>query len=114
MNLKKYSLFRLPSILIIVLNRYSSNGIKNNTIVNYPVHDLTIKEKKSKRKLSYNLNNIINHYGIHIGGHYNCISNINDTWFFIDDSHISVINDFIMCRFTYFMLDNIAKIIECR
>ena len=89
---KKYSLYRLPEKLIIILNRYSSDGMKKNISVSFPLNDLKIKEKCSLKTYDYSLCSIINHYGIHRGGHYNCLNKINNNWFLIDDVNFKIIN----------------------
>jgi len=92
-SIKKYCIYTLPDVLIIVFNRYAPNGRKINKNITFPVNDLEIKEKKSGINISYNLVSIINHYGIHIGGHYTSINKINNDWYFIDDNNITKLKD---------------------
>jgi len=81
---KKPSIYRLPKKLILILKKYSSKGqhkIKLNK-------KLKIREPYSGNILKYSLTGVVFHHGTFNYGHYNCITNVNDIWYFIDDSFI--------------------------
>ena len=92
-NIKKKEYINiLPNNLIIVLNRYSSNGVKNNTQIQIPLI-LSITEKKTGDIKDYSLTGIINHFGILLSGHYNNIIINNNDYYLIDDTFITKINN---------------------
>jgi ubiquitin C-terminal hydrolase len=92
---KKYSINKLPDNLIIVFNRYSPHGHKYNNLISFPFENLKIKEKINNEIISYNLNGIVNHFGMHSqAGHYTSMNKINNNWFHMNDSNITLINDF--------------------
>ena len=95
---KNLSLGRFPKILIIHLKRYTQmlNGQykRNNCLVDFSP-ELIFKEKNNsnkKIKLVYNLQAIVNHFGMTpMGGHYTSIvkhNGKNYDWVHIDDSNI--------------------------
>jgi ubiquitin C-terminal hydrolase len=88
---KKESIYRLPDNLIIVLNRYSSKGYKNNTPIQIPLV-LSITEKKTGIIKEYSLKGVINHFGMLLSGHYNSIIKKNDEFYLIDDNSLNKIN----------------------
>lgn len=86
----KQSIIILPKILIIVLKRYTSSGIKikSEVILDRQLH---IKEDTVK---VYNLVSVINHQGNLFDGHYTSNVLINDEWYLFDDESISKVKVF--------------------
>jgi ubiquitin C-terminal hydrolase len=91
-NTKKESINILPNNLIIVLNRYSSNGLKNNQNIKIPLI-LLIKEKKTGNIKEYSLTGVINHFGLLLSGHYNTIIIDNNDYYLIDDNSLTKFNN---------------------
>jgi ubiquitin C-terminal hydrolase len=96
---KSLSLHRFPKILLIHFKRYTqqSNGnyTRNNCLVDFS-SEIIFKEKstttKSKSKLAYDLQCVVNHFGMTpVGGHYTSVvkySGEEYDWTHIDDSNI--------------------------
>ena len=102
---KKNVLWKLPCVFIIVLKRYTHNGInKINTIVNIPTKNLSIEDMFLKKKVIYKLTGVVNHYGLQIGGHYNSNINLNDQWVNIDDTIVTKIKkEDLDCKNSYIL-----------
>jgi len=87
---KKISLWKLPKKLIIVLKRYSDNGSKINTKVDFTTENLLIKESDSSEIMKYSLQSIINHSGDQNYGHYYTILRKDNLWISLDDDSINL------------------------
>ena len=96
---KKLSLYYLPKLLIICLNRIIRSGInysKNVELIDFPLENLDMEkyicENSPDRKyLKYDLFAVIQHYGGVEGGHYTAIcKNINGNWYNYNDSSVSL------------------------
>ena len=87
---KKISLWKLPKKLIIVLKRYSDNGSKINTKVDFTTENLLIKESESSEIMKYSLQSIINHSGDQNYGHYYTILRKDNLWISLDDDSINL------------------------
>ena len=87
---KKIILWKLPKKLIIVLKRYSDNGSKIHTDVEFSIKDLLIKETESGIVNNYSLTSVINHIGDTNYGHYFCSIKKENKWFLIDDETLSL------------------------
>ena len=89
---KTLSIWKFPKILILHLKRYkqlpNGNYLRNNCIVDFsPI--LTFSNHFSCKKIQYQLQCVVNHYGTHpMGGHYTCITRKDSEWVQIDDSSI--------------------------
>ena len=86
---KKIELYNLPKILIIHLKRFNNNR-KINTLINFPLENLSLdnyinKLKKGNNK--YDLFGVINHYGNLSYGHYTafCKNYHDNNWYQYDD-----------------------------
>jgi len=93
---KKTGFYKLPKILVVCLKRYNYSSYppkKINTIVDYPVDGLRIREQFSDKVKEYSLENIILHFGGFFGGHYTCVNRINNQWFNFDDENIRTVNE---------------------
>jgi ubiquitin C-terminal hydrolase len=96
---KNLSLWRFPKILMIHLKRYTQtpngNYKRNNCLVDFSP-ELIFKEKTAekgkKTKLVYELQSVVNHFGMTpMGGHYTSIVKHNGDgydWIHVDDSNV--------------------------
>lgn len=87
--------WNFPSILVIVLQRFSNNN-KNNILVNFPIHNLDLSGYivgYNKSNFKYDLIGICNHSGGIHGGHYTCFSKTNGQWYLYNDSGTSLVKD---------------------
>jgi len=98
---KKFSISRLPQILVVHLKRFSYRGQisreRIDDVVKFPITDFDISEfaEISESESKYDLFAISNHYGSLGGGHYTAfVRGRNDTsqWFRCDDSSVSQCN----------------------
>ena len=95
---KKFSIYYLPRLLIICLNRFSNNGGyygKNEELIDFPLENLDMEkyicENAPDRQYSkYDLFAVSQHYGSTGGGHYTAIcKNIDGNWYNYNDSSVS-------------------------
>lgn len=102
---KKYTLLNIPKYFIIQIKRFEFNmqnmqSIKLNHQINFPLSinfskytlDNNINENINNN-FNYKLDSIIYHLGPSLhNGHYTSVHNINNQWFYADDSEIDIIN----------------------
>ena len=91
----KSGFYKLPKLLVVCLKRYDYNKYpprKINTTVDYPLEGLRIREQLSDKVKDYTLESIILHFGSFFGGHYTCVSRINNRWFNFDDESVMEID----------------------
>ena len=95
---KKYSLFYLPRLLIICLNRFSKRGYyiyKNDAHIDFPIENLDMgkyiwKNGIDKDFSKYDLFAVSQHYGSTGGGHYTAVcKNVDGNWYRYNDSSVS-------------------------
>jgi len=87
--IKRCTLFKCPSILVLNLKRWSSFTKKNNKRIDLETYlDLS---KYAYEKANYELFGIINHDGNMYGGHYYSFIKKQGMWYNVDDELISVI-----------------------
>lgn len=94
---KKFDLWSLPRILVVHLKRFSYNRCwrdKLDTVVDFPVRDLTMSEFVCDPKAGpyvYDLIAVSNHYGGMGGGHYTAYgkNKLDGKWHYFDDSSVS-------------------------
>ena len=93
---KKLSIFYVPKLLIICLNRFSkSNGYyeKNGDFIDFPLENLDMGKYicgPNKENFKYDLFAVSQHYGSTYGGHYTAVcKNIDGKWYDYDDSSCS-------------------------
>ena len=93
---KKLSIYYVPRLLIICLNRFSNNGCyysKNGTKIDFPLENLDMGEYicgPGKDNFKYDLFAVSQHYGDTGGGHYTAIcKNFDNNWYSYDDSSVS-------------------------
>ena len=88
---KRYSINKLPYVLILSLKRFKFNqnsNFKLRQMITYPLYDLSFGDKK------YDLYGIINHYGSINSGHYTAIiKNSKKEWIMCDDSSVYKIEE---------------------
>ena len=96
---KKFSIFFVPRILIICLNRFSREGSyyeKNGEFIDFPVNDLDMGKYVSgpdKAYSKYDLFAVSQHFGGTGGGHYTAVcKNIDGNWYDYNDSSCSKIS----------------------
>ena len=77
---KWYEFETLPSILCIVLKRFTNNNRKNNAMVDIPL-----------RYKEYELQCVCNHYGGTMGGHYTAMV-YTDVWYEYSDEQCRQVN----------------------
>jgi len=98
---KKFDLWKLPSILIVHMKRFSFTKLwrdKLDTFVDFPLEALDLSpfcSNPDELNALYDLYAISNHYGGMGGGHYTayCKNLENGKWYHHDDSRVSPISD---------------------
>ena len=89
---KKFSIFFVPRLLIICLNRFekhSGNYQKNDDLIKFPLEDLDMGKYlcgPDKEHSKYDLFAVSQHYGSTGFGHYTAICKNNGKWFDYNDS----------------------------
>ena len=90
---KKFSIFFVPRLLIICLNRFekhSGNYQKNDDLIKFPLEDLDMGKYlcgPDKEHSKYDLFAVSQHYGNTGGGHYTAVcKNIDGNWYDYNDS----------------------------
>ena len=94
---KKYSIFYVPKLLIICLNRFSKGGGgyygKNGQLIDFPLENLDMGKYicgPDKEHSKYDLFAVSQHYGGTGGGHYTAVcKNIDGNWYDYNDSSCS-------------------------
>ena len=106
---KNITFWSFPNILIIILKRYSPDGMyKNESFIDFPLDDLDL----SKYVVGYNANSykyklfgVANHMGGISGGHYTAFVNTDNKWYCFNDSNVNeipvnvVVSPFAYCLF---------------
>lgn len=84
---KGTTLWKLPNLLIFVINRFSNIFNKNNKPISFDSEILLFN------KFNYKLNSCALHFGNLNGGHYASLCLIDDKFILYDDLNVSVINN---------------------
>ena len=85
LHTKSISVWKWPKILIISLNRFILLT-KNNTCIEIFDNKIVFSDLFTKKKVNYELKSVVNHCGSMLNsGHYFCIKNIKDKWYYCDD-----------------------------
>ena len=104
---KKYSINRLPYVLILSLKRFKFNqnsNFKLRQMITYPLYDLELGGKK------YDLYGVINHYGSINSGHYTAIiKNKAKEWILCNDSSVYKIEEKRVMHSNAYILFYISK-----
>ena len=112
---------KLPDVLVLQLERfeftqdyyYSSNRRKITSFIDFPIHDLNMKEwvygaEELGEDAVYDLKAVCNHTGSSSGGHYFCYAcDENDgeeMWHEYNDSSVFPISDNTLARDTAYVL----------
>lgn len=106
---KKLDIMRLPPYLIIHLKRFSSNGYKKNSNVDFPETDLDMSNYINgveHRNWKYCLYGVSNHSGSLDGGHYtaSCLKKSRNKWYKFDDVRVYEINSSTICSSEAYIL----------
>ena len=108
---KRYTINRLPYVLILSLKRFKFNknsNFKLRQMITYPLYDLEMGNETIKKK--YDLYGIINHYGSISGGHYTAIiKNKNKEWIMCDDNNVYKIEENRVMHSNAYILFYISK-----
>lgn len=91
---KALSICRLPDTLVIHLKRYSQNGVKITTPVEFPLEGLDVCEYTQledcpPEQFLYDLIGCVCHRGSYSSGHYTSYTNTNKVWYRYDDCHVT-------------------------
>jgi len=85
-------IYKTNDYLIIVLERFDKNGIKNNQPVDFPTFDLDLSPYMTHNiEKRYKLYGIVNHIGGMNGGHYFSYIENNGQWYEFNDSSVRTI-----------------------
>ncbi|EPZ34470.1 cysteine proteinase [Rozella allomycis CSF55] len=99
---KKLDLFKLPTVLMIHLKRFSFDGPfrdKLETAIIFPLQQLDlsafVESKDNSKSYIYDLFAVSNHFGGLNGGHYTafCYNGYQKQWFNFDDSRVTAISE---------------------
>ena len=107
---KECMFWSLPEILIIFFKRFDNLGNKINTVIDFPVDNLSmhkyIKGYPKEREKIYELYAVSNHTGGTMGGHYfSYVRNKDNNWYKFNDNIVSsmsvdeVVSSFAYCLF---------------
>ena len=104
---KKYSINKLPYVLILSLKRFKFNqnsNFKLRQMITYPLYNLELQDKK------YDLYGVINHYGSISSGHYTAIiKNREQKWILCNDSSVYEIEEKRVMHSNAYILFYICK-----
>ncbi|XP_060851522.1 ubiquitin carboxyl-terminal hydrolase 8-like isoform X3 [Rhopalosiphum padi] len=106
---KKLDIMRLPPYLIIHLKRFSSNGYKKNSNVEFSKTDLDMSNfinGLEHRNWKYCLYGVSNHSGSLDGGHYtaSCLKKSINKWYKFDDIRVYEIDSSTICSSEAYIL----------
>lgn len=89
---KQILFWSLPDILVITLKRFSNNGRKDKTHIDFPLINLDLSKYivgYDKHSYKYDLYGICNHSGVTQGGHYYAyVKNSNEKWYEFNDAKV--------------------------
>ena len=89
---KQIEFWSLPDILVITLKRFSNNGRKDKTHIDFPLNNLDLSKYVigyDKHSYKYDLYGICNHSGVTQGGHYYAyVKNANGKWYEFNDARV--------------------------
>lgn len=97
--IKTTHIWRLPSIVVIVFNRFNSSNRKVQHKISFPINDLDFSSHAlSKTKTLYDCFGVCNHYGNTHGGHYTaCVKHSDGQWKHYNDSIITPVTTDAVC-----------------
>ncbi|MGH0162530.1 UNVERIFIED_CONTAM: hypothetical protein FKN15_068658 [Acipenser sinensis] len=90
---KKFTIQKLPKILVLHLKRFSEARIRTSklsTFVNFPLKDLDLREFASENSIHavYNLYAVSNHSGTTMGGHYTAVTPMSSSQVRTSDAYV--------------------------
>lgn len=95
--IKNIRYWSLPKVLVIDFKRFNQKGVKNQSLVTFPLEDLNLSKYVigyKKETYKYDLYGVANHSGGTMGGHYFAyVKNANGKWYNFNDTSVSIIND---------------------
>jgi ubiquitin carboxyl-terminal hydrolase 4/11/15 len=118
---KKFSISKVPKLLLIHLKRFSYRGQHRERIddvVKFPITDFDISkfvDEPHTSTMKYDLFAVSNHYGTMGGGHYTAfVRKRNDTtsWIKCDDSHVSNVSSQSIITEAAYVLFYVRKDVE--
>ena len=107
---KRYSINRLPYVLILSLKRFKFNqnsNFKLRQMITYPLYDLELVDGNNKK--IYDLYGVVNHYGNLRSGHYTAIVKKNKEWYLCNDSKVNKIEENKVMNANAYILFYICK-----
>ena len=95
---KEIGFWKLPSMLIIALKRFSLVNSKLDNVIDFPINNLEMSKYThgydKYGESTYMLSSIINHHGGTSGGHYTAsCKNHDDNWYNFDNRTVTPIKD---------------------
>ena len=96
--IKRIRIWSLPPIVTITLKRFNNAGKKDNTMVQYPISNLSMEPYVCGYKKDitiYDLYGVACHIGTTRGGHYFAMvkNGMTGKWYCYNDEHVTAIED---------------------
>jgi len=94
-NIKSHIIWRCPSILIIMIKRFTDNLKKNNKGLSIPLELDMSKYSMDQKNTKYELVSVGFHLGSFYGGHYyaTCKNFTDNKWYDIDDMDVREVRE---------------------
>ena len=93
---KNIRYWSLPKLLVIDFKRFNQKGVKNQSLITFPLENLNLSKYVigyKKETYKYDLYGVANHSGGTMGGHYFAyVKNANGKWYTFNDTSVSIIN----------------------
>ncbi len=94
---KNIRYWSLPKILVVDFKRFNQKGVKNQSLITFPLENLNLSKYVigyKKETYKYDLFGVANHTGSTMGGHYFAhVKNANGKWYTFNDTLVSEIKD---------------------
>ena len=94
--IKNIRYWSLPKLLVIDFKRFNQKGVKNQSLITFPLENLNLSKYVigyKKETYTYDLYGVANHTGGTMGGHYFAyVKNANGKWYTFNDTSVSIIN----------------------
>ena len=116
--IKTTKTWSLPNYLIIHLKRFTNNGSKIHTHIDFPIDDLNLTEYVSKDKSDpnnyiYSLYAVNYHSGTNKGGHYwSACKNLDKNWYVYNDTDVTKLSNTSVLTKEAYMLFYYRKYIK--
>jgi ubiquitin carboxyl-terminal hydrolase 8 len=95
---QKTSMWNAPPVLILCIKRFSYDGRKNNSFVQFPIDTLDMSKYISgyHKNKKYELYGVCNHSGVAAGGHYTSFVKTNyGEWYLFNDTLVTKVSNSI-------------------